>query len=159
MASSKPLFAGELAARPSIMRRASVLLLFLSALAAGCDSNPSAPSVNVPFTVTDLRVGMGPAAANGQVLTVNYTGWLYDPAAPDNKGTVFDSSAGRSPFVFTLGAGQVIQGWDQGLVGMQVGGQRRLVIPPDLGYGQQGQGGVIPPNATLIFDVDLISVQ
>ncbi len=141
------------------MRQASVLLLVLSALSAGCDSNPSAPSVNVPFTVTDLTVGMGVAAANGQVLTVNYTGWLYEVGAADNKGTVFDSSAGRGPFVFTLGAGEVIQGWDQGLVGIQVGGERRLVIPPELGYGQQGAGSTIPPNATLIFEVDLISIQ
>lgn len=142
------------------MRRASVLLLILSALAAGCDSSsPSAPSVSVPFTMTDLTVGMGVAAANGQVLKVDYTGWLYDASALDNKGMMFDSSAGRPPFMFTLGAGQVIQGWEQGLVGMQVGGVRRLVIPPELGYGQQGSGNAVPPNATLIFDVELISVQ
>ena len=142
------------------MRRASVLLIILSALAAGCgDSNPAAPSANVPFTVTDLTVGMGAAAANGQALTVDYTGWLYDAGAPDNKGTVFDSSVGRPSFMFTLGVGQVIRGWDQGLVGMQVGGERRLVIPPELGYGQQGSGNAIPPNATLIFDVSLIGVQ
>ena len=147
------------------MRRASIVLLVLptlSGLVVGCGStpsNPAAPSANVPFTVTNLAVGMGVAAANGQVLTVDYTGWLYDPGAPDNKGTVFDSSAGGPPLSFTLGVGQVIQGWDQGLLGMQVGGKRRLVIPPELGYGQQGSGNSIPPNATLIFDVDLISVQ
>lgn len=141
------------------MIRASVFLIILFALSAGCsDSNPAAPSANVPFTVTDLTVGMGVAAANGQALTVGYTGWLYDAGAPDNKGGVFDSSAGRPAFVFTLGAGQVIRGWDQGLVGMQVGGERRLVIPPELGYGQQGSGA-IPPNATLVFDVTLISIQ
>jgi FKBP-type peptidyl-prolyl cis-trans isomerase len=118
-----------------------------------------APSVNVPFSVTDLTVGMGVIAGNGQVLTVDYTGWLYDVGVPDHKGALFDTSAGSQPFVFMLGAGRVIQGWEEGLVGMQVGGVRRLVIPPNLGYGQQGSGGVIPPNATLIFDVTLVSVQ
>lgn len=142
------------------MIRACVLLIIVSALSAGCsDSNPAAPSANVPFTVTDLTVGMGAAATNGQVLTVNYTGWLYESGAPDNKGVVFDSTAGRPSFAFTLGVGQVIQGWDQGLVGMQVGGERRLVIPPELGYGQQGSGNAIPPNATLIFDVALVNLQ
>jgi FKBP-type peptidyl-prolyl cis-trans isomerase len=90
---------------------------------------------------------------------VNYTGWLYDPLRPENKGQQFDSSVGRQPFTFTLGAGQVIRGWDQGVPGMKVGGQRRLTIPPDLGYGANGAGGVIPPNATLVFDVDLLDVQ
>ena len=141
------------------MRRVSVVLFLLAVFVAGCSSpNPTAPSVNVPFTVTDLTVGTGATATNGRSLTVDYTGWLYDVGAPDNKGAVFDTSIGRQPFVLTLGAGQVIQGWDQGLVGMQVGGLRRLVIPPALGYGQQGTGS-IPPNATLIFDVELISVQ
>ena len=141
------------------MRRVSIALLLLTVFVAGCSSpNPAAPSVNVPFTVTDLTVGIGATATNGRVLTVDYTGWLYDVGAPDNKGAVFDTSVGRQPFVLTLGAGQVIQGWDQGLVGMQIGGLRRLVIPPELGYGQQGTGS-IPPNATLVFDVELISVQ
>lgn len=141
------------------MRRVSIALLLLTVFVAGCSSpNPAAPSVNVPFTVTDLTVGIGATATNGRVLTVDYTGWLYDVGAPDNKGAVFDTSVGRQPFVLTLGAGQVIQGWDQGLVCMQIGGLRRLVIPPELGYGQQGTGS-IPPNATLVFDVELISVQ
>jgi FKBP-type peptidyl-prolyl cis-trans isomerase FkpA len=143
-----------------IMRRASALLIILSVLVAGCgDSSPAAPSANVPFAVIDLTLGMGAAAANGQVLTVDYIGWLYDSGAPDNKGVVFDSSVGRPSFVFTLGVGQVIRGWHQGLVGMQVGGERRLVIPPELGYGQAGSGNAIPPNATLIFDVTLVRVQ
>ena len=142
------------------MRQVSVVLLLLTVCVAGCGgSNPVAPSTNVPFTVTDLTVGAGATATNGRVLTVDYTGWLYDAGAPDNKGTVFDTSVGRQPFALTLGAGQVIQGWDQGLVGMQVGGLRRLVIPPDLGYGQRGSGNTIPPNATLIFDVELLSIQ
>ena len=100
----------------------------------------------------DIVPGTGAAAAAGQKLTVNYTGWL-------STGTVFDSSCktGGSPFPFTLGQGMVIKGWDEGLVGLKIGGMRRLVIPPALGYGSQGAGGAIPPNATLTFDVELIS--
>ena len=141
------------------MRRGSIVLLLLLALVAGCDNNPIAPSLNIPFSATDLVVGMGNAATAGQVLTVEYTGWLYVTGAPDNKGTIFDSTDGGPPFVFMLGAGRVIQGWEQGLVGMQVGGERRLVIPPELGYGEDGAGASIPPNATLIFDVKLVSIQ
>ena len=127
---------------------------------AGCgDSNnatPTAPPpVNVPFTTTDLRVGTGAAAVAGQPLTVSYTGWLYDANAPENKGQQFDAAQN---FQFTLGAGQVIAGWDQGFNGMRAGGLRRLVIPPEQAYGSQGAGGVIPPNATLVFDVELVSV-
>lgn len=91
-------------------------------------------------------------------MTVNYTGWLYDSTKTDNKGTQFDTSIGRGPFPFTLGVGQVIKGWDQGVVGMKVGGSRRLIIPPDLGYGAAGNGPV-PGNATLVFDIDLLTVQ
>ena len=92
-------------------------------------------------------------------VTVHYTGWLFEDGAPDNKGAKFDSSVDRGqPFVFPLGAGHVIKGWDQGFAGMRVGGQRRLVIPPELGYGARGAGGVIPPNATLVFDVELLGV-
>ena len=138
--------------------RVNAVLLIICAVAAGCDSNPSAPSDGVPFTVTDLIVGTGAEAMNGQLLTMDYTGWLYDANAPDNKGQVFDSTDGRAPFSFVLGSGQVIQGWDQGLGGMRVGGKRRLVIPPELAYGEQ-RSGVIPPNATLIFEIDLISMQ
>jgi FKBP-type peptidyl-prolyl cis-trans isomerase FkpA len=91
---------------------------------------------------------------------VNYTGWLYDPTRPESKGQQFDSSVGRQPFTFTVGTGQVIRGWDQGIPGMKVGGLRRLTIPPELGYGATGSvGGVVPPNATLVFDVDLLDVQ
>jgi FKBP-type peptidyl-prolyl cis-trans isomerase len=141
------------------MRRGSVVLLLLLALVAGCDNNPIAPSLNIPFSVTDLVVGTGDTAAAGQVLTVEYTGWLYVTGAPDNKGTIFDSTDGGQPFVFTLGAGQVIQGWEQGFDGMRVGGERRLVIPPELGYGEDGAGTSVPPNATLIFDIRLLSIQ
>ena len=108
---------------------------------------------------TDTLVGKGPEAKAGQNVSVNYTGWLYDPAAKDNKGKQFDSSIGRGPFSFPLGAGRVIPGWDQGVAGMKVGGKRTLIIPPSLGYGARGAGGVIPPNATLVFDVELLGVQ
>lgn len=124
-------------------------------LSAGCgDDSPASPSVNVPFSIEDLEVGTGSEAASGDTLNVRYTGWLYDPGAPENKGRQFDSGT----FMFVLGAGQVIPGWDQGLVGMRVGGLRRLVIPPDLAYGDRGQGS-IPPNATLLFEVELLGIS
>lgn len=108
----------------------------------------------------DTVVGTGAEARAGQNVRVHYTGWLYDPKAPEGKGTKFDSSLDRGePFRFQLGAGQVIRGWDLGVAGMQPGGKRRLVIPPDLGYGERGAGGVIPPNATLVFDVELLNVR
>jgi FKBP-type peptidyl-prolyl cis-trans isomerase FkpA len=108
--------------------------------------------------MTDLVVGTGTAATAGRVVSVRYTGWLYDPTRPDNKGSQFDTSGTGTLPPFVLGAGSVIRGWDQGLVGMRVGGQRRLVIPPELGYGSQGNGP-IPPNASLVFDVELVAVQ
>jgi FKBP-type peptidyl-prolyl cis-trans isomerase len=110
--------------------------------------------------VTDLVQGEGATAAIGSRVTVHYTGWLHEPGAADSKGREFDSSRkGGSPFSFTLGAGQVIPGWDRGVSGMRVGGQRRLVIPSALAYGDTGAGGVIPPKATLVFDVELLDVQ
>ena len=108
---------------------------------------------------TDTVVGKGAEAKAGQTVSVNYTGWLYDSSAKDNKGKQFDSSIGRGPFSFPLGGGRVIPGWDQGVAGMKVGGKRTLIIPPSLGYGSRGAGGVIPPNATLVFDVELLGVQ
>ena len=107
---------------------------------------------------TDVKVGDGATAKAGNKVSVNYTGWLYDNGA---KGKKFDSSLDRGqPFQFTLGAHQVIAGWDEGVAGMKVGGKRTLIIPPELGYGARGAGGgAIPPNATLIFDVDLLQVQ
>ena len=137
---------------------ALLLIVCASTLLVGCDSNPSSPSSNVPFSTTDITVGTGAEAVNGQTVTTNYTGWLYDENAPDNKGAVFDSTDGGAPFSFVLGAGGVIQGWEQGIPGMRVGGTRRLVIPPSLAYGSQGRGS-IPPNATLIFEIDLLGVQ
>ncbi len=109
---------------------------------------------------TDNKMGEGAQAAAGQDVSVHYTGWLFDEAAPENKGRKFDSSRDRgTPFEFPLGAGHVIKGWDQGVEGMKVGGQRTLVIPAQLGYGARGAGGVIPPNATLVFDVELLAVR
>ena len=108
----------------------------------------------------DNVVGDGETAKRGASVTVHYSGWLYDPSKPQGKGTKFDSSKDRGQtFQFGLGRGMVIQGWDQGVEGMKVGGNRTLIIPPDLGYGSRGAGGVIPPNATLLFDVELINVE
>jgi FKBP-type peptidyl-prolyl cis-trans isomerase len=114
--------------------------------------------VNVPFSTTDLRVGTGTEATNGKKMVVNYWGWLYSTSAADHKGSLFDTSSGRGSFTFTLGAGQVISGWDRGVLGMKVGGMRRLIIPPDLAYGSQ-QVGSIPANSTLVFEVELVDVQ
>ncbi|TLG76955.1 FKBP-type peptidyl-prolyl cis-trans isomerase [Methylocystis sp. B8] len=105
----------------------------------------------------DTKVGTGAPAKVGQTAVVHYTGWLYNNG---EKGKKFDSSRDRGqPFEFPLGQGQVIKGWDEGVEGMKVGGKRTLVIPPDLGYGARGAGGVIPPNAWLIFDVELVGVK
>ena len=106
---------------------------------------------------TDTKTGDGATATSGNKVSVHYTGWLYNNGA---KGVKFDSSVDRGqPFQFTLGAHQVIAGWDEGVAGMKVGGKRTLIIPPELGYGARGAGGVIPPNATLMFDVELLGVQ
>ena len=109
---------------------------------------------------TDDVTGSGNEAVTGRRVTVHYTGWLYDQAKGDHKGKKFDSSRDRGePFDFRLGAGEVIRGWDEGVAGMKVGGRRTLTIPPDYGYGARGAGGVIPPNATLVFDVELLDVK
>jgi FKBP-type peptidyl-prolyl cis-trans isomerase len=107
----------------------------------------------------DTTLGEGAEAAAGQRVRVHYTGWLHDPVAKDSRGRKFDSSKDRGqPFVFGLGGGEVIRGWDEGVAGMKVGGTRVLTIPPELGYGARGAGGVIPPNATLVFEVELVAV-
>jgi FKBP-type peptidyl-prolyl cis-trans isomerase FkpA len=109
---------------------------------------------------TDLAPGSGPEVQPGQRASVHYTGWLYQEGAPDNKGRKFDSSRDHgSTFEFRVGGGEVIKGWDLGVAGMKVGGQRRLVIPPELGYGARGAGGVIPGGATLVFDVELVGIR
>ncbi len=145
---------------------ASALLVAMLAI-SGCkaDSKSSTKENAMTQNVTDLIkkdtvVGEGREAEPGFNVTVHYTGWLYDPSKSDGKGTKFDSSADRhEPFVFFLGAGQVIQGWDQGFEGMKVGGKRTLIIPPHMGDGAYGAGGVIPPNATLNFDVELLGIK
>lgn len=121
------------------------------------ETRPSSMDIPNPLptelTAADIEVGTGAEAVPGKSVTVHYVGMLPD-------GTVFDASAPRGQaFTFNLGAGQVIQGWERGVVGMKEGGKRRLIIPPELGYGEQGAGGVIPPNATLIFDVELVEVR
>ena len=123
----------------------------LTAQAAGEVTTPSG------LRIIDVKPGSGPAPQAGQTVTVNYTGWLF---VDGKKGKKFDSSLDRGvPFSFTFGQGQVIKGWDEGLATMHVGGKRTLIIPPDLGYGANGAGAVIPPGATLIFDIDLIGVK
>jgi FKBP-type peptidyl-prolyl cis-trans isomerase FkpA len=139
------------------MRFVTRCLLLTTLMTAACSgSNTTAPSTSSgTFTQTDLVVGTGAEAVAGKSVTVTYSGWLYDTNKTDGKGTFFDGGSG---FTFTLGAGTVIAGWDQGVVGMKVGGQRRLIIPPDLAYGSQGRSQ-IPPNATLVFDITLTGVQ
>jgi FKBP-type peptidyl-prolyl cis-trans isomerase FkpA len=162
--------------RTSIARYSRVVAVLVIAVAAAMGAPPVFAQYTAPSTTTkgaskldampkelqktDVKQGSGSEAAAGKTAVVQYTGWLYDPAKPDNKGTKFDSSRDRNePFSFPLGGGRVIKGWDVGVVGMKVGGQRTLVIPPDMGYGARGAGGVIPPNATLIFDVELVDVK
>jgi FKBP-type peptidyl-prolyl cis-trans isomerase FkpA len=108
----------------------------------------------------DVKQGTGAEALAGKAVIVHYTGWLYDPAVTDGHGKKFDSSLDRKvPFGFILGEGKVIKGWDEGVAGMKVGGKRTLVIPPNMAYGERGAGGVIPPNATLVFDVELVDIK
>jgi FKBP-type peptidyl-prolyl cis-trans isomerase FkpA len=148
------------------MLMASALMIAMLAM-TGCkaDSKTSTKETAMTQNVTELIkkdtvLGEGREAEAGFNVTVHYTGWLYDPSKADGKGTKFDSSLDRhEPFVFFLGGGQVIQGWDEGFAGMKVGGKRTLIIPPHMGYGVHGAGGVIPPNATLIFDVELLGIK
>jgi FKBP-type peptidyl-prolyl cis-trans isomerase FkpA len=140
------------------------LLLAIGTISTSACSEQVSPATGTnkvtELIKTDVKLGKGAEAKAGQQVTVHYTGWLYDEAAPGHKGKKFDSSRDRNdPFVFQLGAGQVIKGWDVGVEGMKVGGQRTLIIPPNLGYGARGAGGVIPPNATLVFDVELLGVH
>jgi len=143
----------------------TLALALLSLSLAGCFSHPSAVSPTSDATpsaahvtasglkVMDYRVGTGPEAVTGRTVGVHYTGWL-------ENGTKFDSSVDRGqPFEFALGAGNVIKGWDEGVQGMRVGGKRQLTVPPEIGYGMRGAPPTIPPNATLVFDVELLSVK
>ena len=164
--------------------RFSLALLLAPLWLAGCGAGPNSPSApavsgesNAPsstgaestmptnpppaeLVIKAVKPGSGAAIAKGSTAVVHYTGWLYDPARDDHKGRKFDSSRDRNePFEFSLGAGEVIAGWDEGVAGMTVGSQRQLVIPPAKGYGASGAGGVIPPNATLLFDVELVGIK
>jgi FKBP-type peptidyl-prolyl cis-trans isomerase FkpA len=130
----------------------------IGAAMGACVDTPSSVTVTAPYNQTDLVLGTGNDALTGSTLTVDYTGWLYDVSKPERKGPQFDSSIGRTPFTFTLGSGQVIRGWEQGIPGMRAGGTRRLVIPPSLAYGDT-RSGPIPQNATLVFEITLISIQ
>ena len=136
-----------------------VSALLIGALSLSSKPAQAAGEVTTPsgLRIIDVKRGTGPVPHAGQTVTVNYTGWLF---VDGKTGKKFDSSLDRNePFSFTLGQGQVIKGWDEGVATMHVGGKRTLIIPPDLGYGAGGAGGVIPPNATLIFDVDLLGVK
>lgn len=128
------------------------------------EEKKSTPSAELPkevkkLIVQDIIQGTGKTAAKGKTIKVNYTGWLYDPSASMGRGKQFDSSVGKEPFSFKLGAGDVIKGWDEGFADMKVGGKRKLIVPSELGYGDRGAGNVIPPNATLMFEVELIDVM
>ena len=139
----------------SLLLAASLLLL------AACTAPVPPPGGSVAnLERIDTLAGTGAVATSGSDVTVHYTGWLYDENAPQQRGLKFDSSVDRGqPFTFLLGAGQVIRGWDDGVAGMKVGGKRTLLIPADLGYGSNGAGGVIPPGASLVFDVELLDVK
>ena len=149
-----------------IMARPRALLavcFVLAALTSGCHKAPGAAPASAQaaeLQIVELKHGDGAAITNGQTAVVQYTGWLYEAAAPDKKGKKFDSSRDSgNPFSFILGSGQVIPGWDKGVLGMKAGGQRRLTIPSNLAYGDAGAGGDIPPGATLVFDVELVAVR
>ena len=144
---------------------AALLLATCLALAQAGAADPATTASKMGAKLNELqkidnKIGTGAEAVKGASVVVHYTGWLYAPAAADHKGTKFDSSRDRNePFVFPLGGGRVIRGWDEGVAGMKVGGQRTLIIPPAMGYGSRGAGGVIPPDATLLFDVELLDVK
>ncbi len=153
----------------SLALASAVAAVFVSpsgmTLAVAADTAPTMPQSKLDATmsqlqITDTTVGTGAEAVKGKTVVVHYTGWLYDPAKPDKKGRKFDSSVDRgTPFTFPLGAGKVIKGWDEGVAGMRIGGKRTLVIPPAMAYGSRGAGGVIPPDATLLFEVELLAVR
>ena len=159
-------------------RSAAIAALVLAAMAGTgaaqtAPGQPAAPAANPSASLSskiganvtqlqkiDVKQGTGAEAAAGKPIIVHYTGWLYDPTVPDGHGKKFDSSLDRKlPFGFIVGVGKVIKGWDEGVVGMKVGGQRTLVIPPDMAYGERGAGSAIPPNATLIFDIELLDIR
>ena len=144
--------------RPLPQLALGVLVGLMSA--CGGKPAPAPPSPVTSMQSVELKSGAGDSIAPGKIAVVQYTGWLYEAAAKDNKGKQFDSSRTQGqPFRFPLGAGSVIKGWDQGVIGMKIGGSRRLIIPADMAYGDSGAGGVIPPGATLVFDIDLVAIE
>jgi len=142
------------------LRRTGVFAALAMILTAAASHTPAAAEEATTASglkIIDTVAGTGATPATGQTCVMHYTGWLYEDG---KKGTKFDSSVDRGqPFEFAIGTGQVIAGWDEGVASMKVGGKRTLIIPPNLGYGARGAGGVIPPNATLIFDVELLDVK
>jgi FKBP-type peptidyl-prolyl cis-trans isomerase FkpA len=145
-----------LSRRAAVAAALSVAAIGVIAMSQAADAQPVTTTPS-GLKIIDIKVGTGPAPKPGQTCVMNYTGWLYEN---DKKGAKFDSSLDRNqPFSFPIGQHQVIAGWDEGVATMKVGGKRTLIIPPELGYGSRGAGGVIPPNATLMFDVELLSVK
>jgi len=143
----------------TLVLAATLAVIALSA-ACGSSTEPSEASGVTSLQVTDVRIGTGAEATPGRTVTVHYTGWVYSVSAADHHGNRFQSSRDLGqPFSFVLGAGTVITGWDQGVVGMRVGGQRTLVIPPNLAYGDRPPSSQIPSNATLVFDIELLDVR
>jgi len=139
---------------------ALLVALLISAYGCGSESANMGQSNISELVKNDDVPGTGNEAGAGRQVTVHYTGWLYDQAKADHKGKKFDSSRDHGePFQFRLGAGQVIRGWDEGVAGMKVGGKRTLIIPPNMGYGSRGAGSDIPPNSTLLFEVELLDVR
>jgi FKBP-type peptidyl-prolyl cis-trans isomerase FkpA len=146
-----------------------LLVVLLLALCIACrgrssselpEGEPMADTGITQLQKQDVKVGSGAEATSGHMVRVHYTGWLYDAGRPDKRGQKFDSSKdSNQPFDFTVGAKEVIPGWDEGVAGMKVGGTRILTIPPAMGYGARGVGGLIPPNATLVFEVELLEVK
>lgn len=139
----------------------SVLILIMALLPQHALSETKQDANKVTeLIITDVKTGTGEEASGGHTVKVHYTGWLYNATAPQKKGAKFDSSLDRgTPFTFPLGSGRVIKGWDRGVVGMKVGGKRTLIIPAHLAYGSRGAGDSIPPNATLVFDVELLGLR
>jgi FKBP-type peptidyl-prolyl cis-trans isomerase len=138
--------------------RLGILALLVAVMTTACGETPTTPSSSAPFSTEDLRVGTGLMAIQGSVVKVNYTLWLYDGSTPDHKGALVESNFDKGSFVFTLGSGAVIEGWDRGIVGMMEGGLRRIIIPPSLAYGDV-RSGLIPPSSTLLFEVELLTVS
>lgn len=142
-----------------IMGRRTLLAIALGLLLASPQTQAAGKTMTTAsgLKIEDTHEGAGPSPKTGDTCVMHYTGWLYENGA---KGAKFDSSVDRGkPFAFTIGVGQVIKGWDEGVASMKVGGKRTLIIPPELGYGPRGAGRVIPPNATLLFEVELLGIQ